>query len=389
MSTKNCRKKEKTGEESKVNIFPPAGLYIHVPFCISKCRYCDFYSLTNKRELMPEYVRRVIAAAEYYRNRYARRYNSLYFGGGTPLLLGEEQLCEILRAVSPDLEPDAEVTAEGNPAAAGSFDFAALKAAGVNRLSLGLQSSNERELAALGRIHSPQDAADTVKAAQAAGIDNISLDLMIGIPYQTTESLLESARFCAALGVRHISAYMLKIEPGTPLASSPLRALCAGDEETADMYLALAEELRRLGFEQYEISNFAKPGCESRHNLKYWRCEEYLGIGPAAHSFMDGRRFYFDRDIDGFLTQPFARQEREEGEGGGAEEYAMLRLRLCEGLDTDELAKKYPDADAEGILRRAALYVKPGLVNIDGSRISFTPKGFLLSNALSAEILYE
>ena len=372
-----------------MNIFPPAGLYIHVPFCISKCRYCDFYSLTSSRELMPEYTKRVIAAAEYYRNRYARRYNSLYFGGGTPLLLGEGQLCEILRSLSPDLEPGAEVTAEGNPAAAGSFDFGALKAAGVNRLSFGLQSSNPRELAALGRIHSPKDAADTVRAAQAAGIDNISLDLMIGVPYQTTESLLESARFCASLGVKHISAYMLRIEGGTPLAASPLRLLCADDEHTAEMYLALCGELRRMGFEQYEISNFAKPGYESRHNLKYWRCEEYLGIGPAAHSFMENRRFYFDRDINAFLTNPFSELEREEGAGGGAEEFAMLRLRLAEGLDAAELAEKYPGADVEGILRRAALYAPAGLLTVDGTRIRFTPKGFLLSNSLTAEILYE
>ena len=372
-----------------MNIFPEAGMYIHVPFCISKCKYCDFYSLTNKEELIPEYVKRLKNALEYYRNRYARRYNSLYFGGGTPLLLGEEHLCDIMASAAPLLSKRAEVTAEGNPAAGGKIDFGALKAAGINRISLGLQSSNERELAALGRIHSPKDAEDTVKAAQRAGIENISLDIMIGIPYQTKESLIESARFCAALGAKHISAYMLKIEEGTPLALSPLRLLCAGEDETVELYLALCGELSRLGFEQYEISNFAKPGFESRHNLKYWRCEEYLGIGPAAHSFMEGRRFYFDRDINEFMTKPFGEQEREEGSGGGAEEFAMLRLRLTEGLDTAELAEKYPDANAEGILRRAALYVPAGLVNIEGKRISFTPKGFLLSNTLTAEILYE
>lgn len=372
-----------------MNIFPDAGLYIHVPFCISKCRYCDFYSLTGKKELMPEYTARVIAATEYYRKRYERRYNSLYFGGGTPLLLGEEHLCAIMKSVALLLAEDSEVTAEGNPAAGGSFDFERLKAAGINRLSLGLQSSDERELSALGRVHSPQDAADTVKAAQKAGIENISLDLMIGIPYQTEESLLKSARFCAALGIKHISAYMLKIEEGTPLAASPLRRLCAEEDETAELYLALCAELSRLGFEQYEISNFAKPGYESRHNLKYWNCGEYLGIGPAAHSFMEGRRFYFDRDIEAFLKNPFAEQEREEGSGGGAEEFAMLRLRLAKGLDVAELAEKYPSADAEGILRRAALYAPAGLLKIDGTSISFTPKGFLLSNALTAEILYE
>lgn len=372
-----------------MNIFSAAGMYIHIPFCISKCRYCDFYSLTNKKELMPEYTQRVKEAVEYYGEKYERQYNSLYFGGGTPLLLGEEDLADITDSVRPLLTADAEVTAEGNPAAAGSFDFSALKAAGINRLSLGLQSSNQRELEALGRIHSADDAKETVIAAQKAGIDNISLDLMIGIPYQTEESLIESAEFCAALGVKHISAYMLKIEEGTPLASSPLKKLCAEDDEAAKLYLALCERLTALGFEQYEISNFAKAGFESRHNLKYWQSGEYLGIGPAAHSFMEGRRFYFDRSISDFLTMPFSASEKEEGTGGDWDEYAMLRLRLAKGLDLDELLQLYPYADAEGILRRSRLYISAGLVKTDGRSISFTPKGFLLSNALTAEILYE
>lgn len=372
-----------------MNIFSPAGLYIHIPFCISKCRYCDFYSLTDKAELVPEYTNRVISALEHYNERYARRYNSLYFGGGTPLLLGEEHLAKIIESESPLLEEDCEITAEGNPAAAGSFDFLRLKKAGVNRLSLGLQSSDQRELSALGRIHTAEEAAETVRLAQSAGIENISLDLMIGIPYQTEKSLLKSAGFCAALGVKHISAYMLKIEEGTPLASSPLRKECPDDEKTAGLYLALCGELERLGYKQYEISNFALPGCESRHNLKYWRGGEYLGIGPAAHSFMENRRFYFDRDISAFLKKPFELLEREEGSGGGWEEYAMLRLRLCEGLDTAELSARFSSADSAGILRRARLYEPAGLLKIKGSKIAFTPKGFLLSNMLTAEILYE
>lgn len=372
-----------------MNIFAAAGMYIHIPFCISKCKYCDFYSLTDKKELMPEYTKRVKEAVEHYKTKYERQYNSLYFGGGTPLFLGEEHLADIMNSVRPVLTEDAEVTAEGNPVAGGGFDFSALKAAGINRLSFGLQSSSQKELDALGRIHSVVDAEETVKAAQKSGIDNISLDLMIGIPYQTKESLIESAEFCASLGVKHISAYMLKIEDGTPLAASPLKKLCAADDKAADLYLALCERLENLGFKQYEISNFAKEGFESRHNLKYWQSEEYLGIGPAAHSFMEGRRFYYDRSISDFLTIPFSDCEKEEGFGGDWEEYAMLRLRLTKGLDIDELLHLYPNVDSEGILRRSRLYTSSGLVKIDGRSINFTPKGFLLSNALTAEILYE
>lgn len=372
-----------------MNIFPPAGLYIHVPFCMSKCRYCDFYSFPSDGSLYGPYAGRVKAALEHYRNRYARRYNSLYFGGGTPLLLGEKQLAEIVKAALPLLEGDPEITAEGNPAAAGAVDFGALRAAGINRLSFGLQSSDERELSALGRRHSPKDAADTVAAAQRAGFENISLDLMLGVPYQTEESLLESIDFCASLGVEHISVYMLKIEEGTPLASSGLRFLCADEEKSADLYLLACGELERRGFKQYEISNFARPGFESRHNLKYWRDEEYLGIGPSAHSFMEGRRFYFERDLASFMEKPFEELEREEGPGGGWEEYAMLRLRLKEGLDTAELERLFPSSPAKDILRRAALYAGHGLLEIDGEKISFTPRGFLLSNALTAELVYE
>ncbi len=366
----------------------PAGLYIHVPFCIQKCRYCDFYSFPKGDEYFEIYKNRVIEAIGYYSERYARSYNSLYFGGGTPLLLGEKHLSEIMEAAKPLLTPDAEVTAEGNPGVSERVDFSALRAAGINRLSFGLQSSNERELSALGRIHSPKEAAETVKSAQKAGFDNISLDLMLGIPYQTEESLIESIDFCDSLGVSHISSYMLKIEEGTPLSKSELRFLCADEEKVSDLYLLSCSELEKRGFEQYEISNFAKDGKRSFHNTRYWLDDEYIGIGPSAHSFMEGRRFCFDRSIKDFLEKPFGEIEKEESSGGGWEEFAMLRLRLTEGLDVTELSEKFPEVSSEEILENAKPFEKPGLLRINGSRISFTPKGFLLSNALTAEILY-
>ena len=188
----------------------PAGLYIHVPFCMQKCRYCDFYSFPKGEEYFEIYKNRVIEAIEFYGKRYARPYNSLYFGGGTPLLLGEKHLFEIMEAAKPYLTPDAEVTAEGNPGVSERVDFSVLRKSGINRLSFGLQSSSEPELSALGRIHSPKEAEETVKAAQKAGFDNISLDLMLGIPYQTEESLVKSIDFCSSLGVQHISSFMLK-----------------------------------------------------------------------------------------------------------------------------------------------------------------------------------
>ena len=366
----------------------PAGLYIHVPFCMQKCRYCDFYSFPKGEEYFGIYKNRVIEAIEFYGKKYARPYNSLYFGGGTPLLLGEKHLCEIMEAAKPYLTEDAEVTAEGNPGVSERVDFSVLRNAGINRLSFGLQSANERELSALGRIHSPKEAEETVKAAQKAGFDNISLDLMLGIPYQTEESLKNSIEFCSSLGVSHISSYMLKIEEGTPLSKSELRFLCADEEKAADLYLLSCEELEKRGYIQYEISNFAKDGKRSFHNTRYWLDDEYIGIGPSAHSFMEGRRFYFDRSIKDFLEKPFSENEKEESSGGEWEEYAMLRLRLTDGLDVSELAEKFPEVSAEEILENAKPFEAPGLLRINGTRISFTPKGFLLSNALTAEILY-
>lgn len=366
----------------------PAGLYIHVPFCVQKCRYCDFYSFPKGEEYFENYKNRVIEAIGFYGKKYARCYNSLYLGGGTPLLLGEKHLSDILSAAKPYLTPDAEITAEGNPGVSERVDFEILRRAGINRLSFGLQSSDERELSALGRIHTPKEAEKTVEAAQRAGFDNISLDLMLGIPYQTEDSLKKSIEFCDSLGASHISCYMLKIEDGTPLAKSELRFLCADEEKAADLYLFACSELESHGFEQYEISNFAKGGRRSFHNLRYWLDDEYIGIGPSAHSFMEGRRFYFDRSIKDFLEKPFEENEKEESSGGGWEEYAMLRLRLSDGLDVFELGKKFPEAPAERILENAKPFEKPGLLCVEGSRISFTPKGFLLSNALTAEILF-
>lgn len=365
----------------------PAGLYIHVPFCRQKCRYCDFYSFPKGEEYFEIYKNRVIEAVEFYTKKYARCYNSLYFGGGTPLLLGEKHLCDIMDAVKPYLTPDAEVTAEGNPGAAEKIDFSVLRKSGINRLSFGLQSADDKELSALGRIHTKEEAERTIRAAQKAGFDNISLDLMLGIPYQTEESLIDSIDFCDSLGVQHISSYMLKIEEGTPLSKSELRFLCADEEKSADLYLLACSELEKRGFEQYEISNFAKDKKRSFHNLRYWLDGEYIGIGPSAHSFIEGRRFYFDRSINDFLTKPFDEIEKEESSGGSWEEYAMLRLRLSDGLDTGEFYKKFPDAP-HTLIENAEPFIAPGLLKIEDGIISFTPKGFLLSNALTAEILF-
>ena len=353
----------------------PAGLYIHIPFCLSKCPYCDFYSVPYSREKAALYAEAVIRNIKHY----GGRYDTIYFGGGTPVLL-YRHIGDILD--SADITADAEITVEANPCMAGREVLDTLRSAGVNRLSLGVQSMNERELAFLGRRHTVKQTESAFANAAAAGFDNISADMMIGLEAQTAEDITHTAERLSELGASHISAYILKTEENTPFAE---RVMDLPDEgETAELYLHTVRELARLGFAQYEISNFARPGYKSRHNLKYWRCEEYLGIGAAAHSYLNGRRFCTERDIDAFISAPVQVTAVTDENAGGWEEYAMLKLRLTEGLTYAE-AERFGKASE---LRRNASELPSALVNAGTDGISLTPEGFLVSNAVIGELLY-
>ena len=391
----------------------PLGIYIHVPFCTAKCPYCDFYSLPPEQALLDTYRDAVLTLLDELSGTLPRGADTLYFGGGTPSLLGAGRLGQLIgRARTRFGLFGAEITVECNPGGDGvpgglrSF-FEELRAAGANRLSMGLQSANQAELTLLGRRHTAQDAHDAVKAARDAGFESISLDLMLGLPGQTARELSASVDFCAACGVEHLSAYLLKIEPGTPFARANLAARCPDDDAQADLYLHAAGLLEKAGYAQYEISNFAKPGRESRHNLKYWDCRDYLGIGPAAHSLINGLRWYWPRDLRAFL-QDAHDVFLEEGDvparllgaqslplwGGGQgqppfEEYAMLRLRLAQGLRRAEALTRYPgEAQAfDALERRAAPLRQAGLIRPEPGRIALTPRGFLLSNAVTARLL--
>ena len=365
------------------------GFYIHVPFCHGKCPYCDFYSRPDSPRKMDAYVSAVTAALAPWRERLAgRELATVYFGGGTPSLLGARRLGTILQAVRQgfSLAPGAEITLEANPTSVDRAFFQEVRQAGFNRLSMGLQSANGEELRFLGRTHSPQQAAQAVENARAAGFSNISLDLMLGLPGGSREKLGRSIAFAAFLGVEHISSYILKVEPGTPFAARGVQV--PDEDDTAEQYLFAVEELARLGYGQYEISNFARPGKESRHNLLYWRGEEYLGFGPGAHSFFGGRRFYYPRDLEGFLQ---GNSPVDDGTGGDFGEFAMLNLRLTRGLCREDCLARF---GAEGgalfdeVLENACR-CPPRLLRADGEAISFTPEGFLVSNALLVRLLGE
>ena len=362
------------------------GIYVHVPFCDGKCPYCDFYSVRGTAERMDEYTDRIIEEMKSESERIGRKADTLYFGGGTPSLLGAKRLIRIAEAARKGFGlENAEITVEANPGDELAAFFREIRKAGVNRLSLGLQSADDGELELLGRRHTAEQAEKCVAQARDAGFENISLDLMLAVQDQTEESLRKSIDFCARAGAAHVSAYLLKIEPGTAYFKNRERLRLPDEDAAAALYLLACKELEQRGCRQYEISNFAKSGFESRHNLKYWRCEEYLGFGPAAHSFLDGKRFYRERSIGAFLR---GGPPQPEGDGGSFEEFAMLALRLTEGLTDECCLKRFGRPVPQRMKAAARRYEPAGLTVCGEDGFHFTPKGFLVSNTLTAEILF-
>lgn len=360
------------------------GLYIHVPFCVRKCPYCDFYSVSSSDDSV---YRRYTDAALRNICRYLKKYPSLnfdtvYFGGGTPSLMPAYFYSEILSAVRNFTELGAEITMELNPGTADREKLSLIRECGVNRISVGIQSASDNELSDLGRIHDFSDVVRAVSDIRAAGFTNISGDLMAGIKGQTKESLRSSVKALADLSLNHISSYMLKIEPGTEFGKNGMADEIPDEDISADMYLLMVEELEKRGYFQYEISNFSKPGFESRHNLKYWNSEDYIGIGPSAHSCFEGRRYEVPRNLQQYIYDDFQQEIVNEESPGSFFEKAMLALRLVKGLDL----KKYPD-ERPLVMKRAEKFSRTGLIKTEDDVIRFTPKGFLVSNSLIAEIL--
>lgn len=369
----------------------PLGLYLHVPFCVSKCPYCDFYSTAAfDEQLLDRYTKALEQALIRWREQTAGPADTLYFGGGTPSLLGGRRLARLIdRAVSLYGLAGAEITLEANPADNLSEVFRAFAAAGGNRLSLGMQTANPDELRVLGRRHTPAELGRAVDAAHAAGISNLSLDLMLGIPRQDEESVANAVEACRRLEARHVSAYLLKIEPGTPFAAQAASLELPDEDAAADRYLAACAELASAGYRQYEISNFALPGFESRHNRKYWEGAPYLGVGPSAHSFLGGRRFFYPRSLPAFLRgEPPVLENSRDGAlaDGSPAEYLMLRLRLTEGL-TEEAYRTRFGAPIPLLWRERAAALPRSHILCDEAGIRLTREGFLVSNVLIGRLL--
>jgi len=370
------------------------GVYIHIPFCASKCGYCDFYSLAGCDQLMPDYERALIRHMEEYRSLFSKYYiDTVYFGGGTPSYFGARRICNILNALkrSGRLLKASEITVEVNPDSIDRRDMKLLRQEGVNRLSIGAQSANDDILRLIGRRHSWKQVEKAVTDARKAGFDNVSVDIIYGLPSQTRNDWADTVTKTLKLHPEHISCYGLKLEEGTPMIRYLNSEILPDDDDQADMYLYTAEKLEQYGYPLYEISNFSLKGYESRHNMKYWTLQDYIGFGPGAHSCVDGLRYSYVRDLRRYMAG------LEQGEDildeceqidalERAAEYIMLGMRTARGISGEEYHSVYRSdfSTVEAVLRE---YEKRGWTEKTGDRWHFTYDGYLLSNRLIGEML--
>ncbi len=373
------------------------GIYVHVPFCARKCNYCDFYSLApgsdrDRRTYQMAVIDWLGCCADHYAED--RVVDTVYFGGGTPSCYDAEKLAEIVQFIRTwfTLSHDCEITVECNPDSATEHWLQAMKKAGVNRLSMGVQSANDEELRLAGRLHDFATAKAAFRRAREAGFDNISLDLIYGLPGQTMQSWQHSVEQLIAMGPEHLSCYGLKVEPGTPFWQQQETLDLPDDDAQADMYLWMVERLEQVGYGQYEVSNFAKPGRHSRHNMRYWLGQEYLGVGPGAHSYVDDERYAFTANLEDFFRgvigpwQNFTYGSKRIDDEERAREYVMLRMRTVRGICREEYESRFGRC-FDGLEKQLIIQGKYGWAAYEDGHWHFTPEGFLLSNALIGQLL--
>lgn len=369
------------------------GIYVHVPFCRSKCHYCGFYSVASFR-YREEWVNAVCREARL-RKDYAgtEAVASLYFGGGTPSVLSLEEiktvkdcLAEVFR-----LLPEAENTIEVNPDDVDSGKAEGWRALGFNRASVGIQSFSTAVLKGIGRKHSPETAVKAVEILYRSGFRNISADLMIGFPGQGLEDVLEDVRMVSALPLTHVSVYMLGLDEGSVFYKKYGKGMLELPEEetVVEEYTGICDNLEALGFEHYEISNFAKPGMYSRHNTAYWEGRNYVGLGPGAHSYDGNSRQWNTADIREYtegVERGYGFYEKEIlGPENRFNEYVMTRLRQAKGMEAAEAELLFPDAFA-GLKRRVEAYVRSGHMKADKGRMAMTREGWLISDDIFASL---
>lgn len=366
-----------------------AGVYIHIPFCKSRCSYCDFATdVWRSDNAVARYVAAVTREISLQSASRAKA-DSIYFGGGTPSLLAPTQVQAILDIVKArfTVSEDVEITMEMNPATVTSESLAAYRDLGVNRASFGVQTFNERDLKLLARGHDANDARNTFRLLRDAGFNNVSFDLIAGLPGQSMDDWRKNLDEAISMGPEHLSLYLLEIHEGTPLAEQLRsgRRPMPDEELAADMYELMIDALEAAGYRQYEISNFAKAGFESRHNTKYWRMDAVYGFGVSAHSFDGRERYANERDMAAYETRidSYGRADVSRETPNYASESVFLGLRLNEGVDID----LHQSIFAVDLTSKLAALSDAGLVELVDGRLRLTRRGMLFSNEVFAEFV--
>lgn len=376
------------------------GLYLHIPFCKSKCRYCDFYSIPGASEsLKDRFVNALIMHMDEY-SLQAKDYvvTTIYFGGGTPSLLTDKQLKKIMKKIKSgfNVSSKCEISMEVNP---GTVDYLKLKSfrkCGINRLSIGIQSFENDDLNICARPHSAEEAYNIIGDARKAKFENISVDLIYGLPGQSLQTVVDNVNSAAALDVDHVSLYGLKVEDGTPFWFDRYTLVFPDEETERSMYFNSVGLLANAGFKQYEISNFAKNGKKCRHNLRYWNCDEYIGLGPAAHSYFAGKRFSFKRDINLYMDSLDRQNPVNESlideyidipYQSRIAEYVMLRFRLNTGINCELFKKKFGREFDDIYYDRIAPYIKSGHIIKTPKGYAFSTDGMYVSNYILSRIV--
>ena len=373
----------------------PLGIYVHIPFCASKCEYCDFYSLRDQPESVMDSYLDVVCRHIQETGALAPEYvvDTVYFGGGTPTHFGAEGLAEILTQIrrSFDVSDSAEITFEANPESVTDALLKRLRAEGFNRVSLGIQCDDDEILAKIGRPHTYEQAVNAYDRIRHFGFQNVSVDLMYGLPGQSLGAWQQTLENVLTLHPEHISCYGLKVEEGTPLYGYQAYADLADDDTQADMYLSAVEILKEHGYRQYEISNFARRGKVSRHNLKYWMGMEYIGFGPDASSDFAGKRYSYVRSLPEYIAGirnggQIIRELNQIPTRERAGEYVMMRLRTIGGINRQEYESAFllPFDPLEKLLQ---MNEQHGLARFDNGRWHLTPRGFLVSNSIISDLL--
>lgn len=364
------------------------GLYIHIPFCVKKCKYCDFNSFCNMEDLFEDYflclkseIARIKAEGVVF--------DTVYFGGGTPTAVPNYYLTDLIKAID-NRTNDAEITVECNPGTVSKEDLENLKKSGATRLSIGMQSTDDDELKKLGRIHNLKDFEDCYRSARDAGFDNISIDIMFGLPDQTKEGFLKTLKKAVSYGSEHISVYALKIEDGTPFSKMQLNL--PDDDESADMYELCVNFLAENGYDRYEISNFCRDNKISKHNTKYWQTKDYIGIGAGAYSCYKNKRFSMTRDVSDYIKKILSGESAEENiepltQFDQMSEFVFLGLRMVKGISEKEFEKRFGKDIFDVFGKELEKYINLEVMERQNGRIYIKSEFLYVSNSILSDFV--